>query len=241
MNSLLEASPSLIDVRSVRFATSVETFPLTVLSFDASRFSTRAFETADIECPESIARSVAKRQAEFYSGRVAAKLALSPWGQEGRNIGIGSSREPIWPEGILGSISHTDRHAVSVAIARGRHRGIGVDVERVMDAALCERVSSMVADGDELTLLANLGDACPLETALTILFSSKESFFKGVFGEVGRYFDFAAVRILDFDLEAKAVRMRLVESLNEELVSGREFVVWFELLEPDVVITLFVW
>lgn len=109
--------------------------PLYALAFDAARFQPQAFAAAAIACPDSIARSVRKRQAEFLFGRLAARLALgAALGpvQAQAEIAIGTAREPCWPAGSLGSISHGDGCAAAVALAAGQHQGIGIDLERLL-------------------------------------------------------------------------------------------------------------
>ncbi|WP_244171285.1 hypothetical protein [Xanthomonas populi] len=71
-----------------------------------------------------MARSVRKRQAEYFFGRLAARQALQhqalvvtgtyPY------IATGSSREPIWPAQVIGSISHTNQLAAAAAASSGR-------------------------------------------------------------------------------------------------------------------------
>ena len=82
--------------------------PVLLLDFDASRHTPAAFAQAAIACPAEIARSAPKRQAEFLCGRIAAHEAMRRLGIEywRAPIGIGRSREPLWPHGVAGSISH---------------------------------------------------------------------------------------------------------------------------------------
>ena len=72
------------------------------------------------------------RRAEFASGRSCAHRALSAIGADLDTIGRGGRRQPIWPAGVCGSISHAGGLAAAV-VARITPSviGIGLDVERV--------------------------------------------------------------------------------------------------------------
>src|SRR3970040_1578684 len=58
------------------------------------------------------------RAAEFRLGRRAAHLALKAIGSEPQPILRGSQREPIWPPGVVGSITHAGNHALAAAAFR---------------------------------------------------------------------------------------------------------------------------
>jgi 4'-phosphopantetheinyl transferase EntD len=75
-----------------------------------------------------------ERLRELQSGRVYAKAALSMLGVDDVELPIGSDRAPLWPKGIVGSITHArDAGGSHVAAAVGRTcdvHAIGIDVER---------------------------------------------------------------------------------------------------------------
>ena len=54
------------------------------------------------------------RLAEFRHGRACARLALGRIGAGAHDIPVGASREPIWPTGVVGSISHAGTAAAAV-------------------------------------------------------------------------------------------------------------------------------
>jgi 4'-phosphopantetheinyl transferase EntD len=70
---------------------------------------------------------------ELKSGRFYAKRALAMLGLHGVDIPIGSNRAPMWPRGVVGSLTHVrGRDGGHVAAAVGREsefRAIGIDVE----------------------------------------------------------------------------------------------------------------
>lgn len=212
-----------------------------LLAFDIEKFSTEAFATSDIACPPSVARSVSKRQAEFYFGRLAARQALKALGVQALDVGIGASRQPLWPVGVIGSISHTRTDAAAVALRLGECSGVGIDLEPVAGPDACAALSATVVDKEELRYLETLADAWPISILLTAAFSAKESLFKAAFGVVGRYFDFSAARVCVVDPEQGIIRLRLTETLCDAFVYEQVCEIGFCFIKPDVVLTHFAW
>lgn len=77
-----------------------------------------------------IRRAVEKRRREFAAGRACARKALERFGIYDRPLLVGPDRAPVWPEDIVGSITHCEGF-VGVAVTRqGVIRAIGLDAER---------------------------------------------------------------------------------------------------------------
>ena len=73
------------------------------------------------------------RLREFESGRAYAKRALSMLGIDNIDLPIGPNRSPVWPAGIVGSITHvrcSDEGMYAAAIARADAvLAVGIDLE----------------------------------------------------------------------------------------------------------------
>ncbi|MFW5921558.1 MAG: 4'-phosphopantetheinyl transferase family protein [Polyangiales bacterium] len=77
----------------------------------------------------AIGRAVEKRRRELIAGRVLARRALGELGLPPAPIPVGDDRAPVWPEGVVGSITHT-RDYCAVVVARREHvRSLGADAE----------------------------------------------------------------------------------------------------------------
>ena len=218
-----------------------------VIAFELERFSLDAFSLYDIARPDTIARSVRKRQAEFFFGRLAAREALRQQSlipaDSSLQIAIGGSREPVWPAAAIGSISHTPHLAAAAVAPLGTWRGIGIDLEHVIDAGSREALLGNVVDCSELSLLQSIctSTGCPLDTLLTIVFSAKESLFKASFCAVGRYFDFSSAHLVALNIHAGWVRLQLCEHLSSELPVGQLCDIGVGFVDPQTVITYRVW
>lgn len=134
-----------------------------------------------------------RRRAQFALGRACARDALRALGLAAPGaIGKGEDRRPVWPDGIVGSITHSHgRAAAAVAPAR-LYRGIGVDLERIRppSAALLRRVCRPEERPPFDTL-------APEAVALrfTTVFAAKESIYKAVNPLTGVYLGFQDARI----------------------------------------------
>src|SRR5258708_4976351 len=64
-------------------------------------------------------------------GRAAARDARADLGVARVAIGRGSAGEPVWPDGIVGAITHTGELAVAIVGWRSAYAGLGVDLERL--------------------------------------------------------------------------------------------------------------
>ena len=70
-----------------------------------------------------IAGAVDKRRAEFATARALARQLFADHGREGAELLNDATRAPVWPEGLVGSISHTRGYCGVVVGSRARYRG----------------------------------------------------------------------------------------------------------------------
>ncbi|HDR2864042.1 TPA: enterobactin synthase subunit EntD [Enterobacter asburiae] len=133
-----------------------------------------------------------KRKAEHLAGRIAAAHALPDHAVPG----IGPSGEPLWPEGVSGSITHSGTQAMAVAI-RDQHALIGIDCEAILAESEAHEIKDGVIDTEEEAVLSRSG--YPFALALTLAFSAKESLFKALFPQVQEYMGFDCARVTQLD------------------------------------------
>jgi 4'-phosphopantetheinyl transferase EntD len=109
-----------------------------------------------------VARAVAKRRQEFATGRRCAREALAKLGVPG-SLGTpilsGPNREPVWPPGIVGSITHCEGYRAA-AVAREQDLvSVGIDAEP--HGPLPDGVLGMIALPQETARLAILAAGRP--------------------------------------------------------------------------------
>lgn len=213
---------------------------LHLVAFDAARFRPSLFDEAGIARPASVARSVARRQAEFFFGRLAARAALIEQRQGMGDVGKGPAGEPLWPPGLVGSISHVDGLACAVAGPQHRHRGLGVDLERTATGESQAALRQQALDAQELARLVALAGPLSLDELVTLVFSAKESLYKGAYPVVGRFFDFSAARVLSIDPAHCRIVLRLAEDLHPDgFARGRDCELGYTRIDTDRFLTFF--
>ncbi|NCH22509.1 enterobactin synthase subunit EntD [Cronobacter turicensis] len=180
-----------------------------------------------------LANAVARRQAEHLAGRIAAVAALRAAGAPALPPGIGAHREPRWPAGFTGSITHTGHRAWATVIAAPG--GVGIDVENLMDAQTARDLAPGIIDAQERLLLGRA--PLPFASALTLVFSAKESLFKALFPQVGDWFGFECANVVALD--AHQLTLRLACPLGP-FTPGRCFTLYWR-QEAQQILTLVNW
>jgi enterobactin synthetase component D len=205
--------------------------------FSASEFKLARFADAGIACPPTIRNAVQKRQAEYFYGRICARCALANLGLREIVVGTGPARQPVWPVGIIGSITHTDRLAAAVTLQKGRHRGVGIDIECYSDDAALASVATIVLTSRELELLRHRGSELSESALLCLAFSAKESFYKAVYNVVQRFVDFSAIELDMLDIKLSRIGFTLTETLSTEWQCGARGELEFALLDEQHLVT----
>src|SRR5277367_3478625 len=120
-----------------------------------------------------LGRAVPKRVAEFTAGRLCARRALAEFGIVDFPLAVGADRRPIWPEGMLGSITHTRGYCAAVVGARRCVVALGVDSEVVGDVN--EEIWTSICVPQETAWIRSLPRA-EQDAAAALIFSTKEAF-----------------------------------------------------------------
>lgn len=153
---------------------------------------------------EAVGRAVEKRRREFTTGRGCARLALGRLGIEPVAIPGGERGEPLWPEGVVGSITHCRGYRACAVARTGDVLSVGIDAEP--HAPLPDGVLGQVAFGSELTMVAAGDGGVCLDR---ILFSAKEAIYKTWFPLAQRWLGFEDVE-LTIDVGAATFHARLL-------------------------------
>ena len=135
------------------------------------------------------------RKEHYRSGRICAGEVLSKLGTPGQpGLRDPQTREPLWPEGISGAITHSGNWAAAAAGKTSDVLGIGIDLED-LERRVDPRISRHVCIPEEQKWLQECGEDS-LEQNLKIIFSAKESIFKAFFPYTRTYLHFHDARIL---------------------------------------------
>lgn len=165
------------------FQVSVECSVATPAMYDAPLFPEEA---------ASIAHAVAPRRREFAAGRACARAALSRLGAPHTTIPTGPRREPIWPAGFVGSISHCPGLCCAVAAHSRVASSIGIDVD-VAEPLPANLTHLICTERDIVNIQSQTVPTAALKTKL--LFCAKEAFYKCYYPIMGKFLDFGDVNI----------------------------------------------
>jgi 4'-phosphopantetheinyl transferase EntD len=169
---------------------------------------------------DAVAQAVEKRRREFTTARACAREALTQLGYPEQAIPSGPRGEPVWPAGVVGSITHCDGYR-ACAVARGEDLiTIGVDAEP--DEPLPGGLLEDIALPDEREMLRQLSREAPGIHWDRLLFSVKESVYKAWFPLAERWLGFEDA-IVSIDRREGTFSARLLvpgPSLNEGELRG---------------------
>jgi 4'-phosphopantetheinyl transferase EntD len=134
-------------------------------------------------------RAVPRRLREFAAGRHCAREALAELGLPRVALPRRADRQPEWPPGVVGSISHSSDYCAAVVARSATCAGIGFDAEEW--GRVTPEIWSRIATPSELARLSATGDSG--ERWATVLFSAKEAFYKAQFVQSQSFLGFHAV------------------------------------------------
>ena len=176
----------------------------------------------------AVAWAVARRRDEFATGRRLAREALARLGCVAAGLPPDPDRVPRWPQGFVGTISHSDGLCVAL-VGRARHLiGIGIDIEKT--TWMQPGLASLICRPDETGLDETGGAVDP-----TLLrFVAKEAFFKAYFPATRGLLDFQDVRVT-VDPATDRFEARLMKPGSPSLRGVRSFVGRYATLGSHVV------
>ena len=164
-----------------------------------------------------LANAGRKRKAEHLAGRIAAAHALP----DHTVPGIGPSGEPLWPEGVSGSITHSGTQAMAVAV-RYPDALVGIDCEAILPDREAREIQDGIIDAQEAMCLTRSG--YPFALALTLAFSAKESLFKAFFPQVKTFMGFEWARVTE--LTEKTITLALSHPAGDYPEGKRFTLIW---------------
>ena len=152
---------------------------------------------------QGLRRASSKRRRQFASGRHFARLAIRQLTGSSAPVPRDPQGRPQWPEGMVGSIAHSERFAAAVAASAGL-RGIGIDLERadrLGDGRRNARLHQRLFTEEERSRTWE----DPRQG--TLMFSAKEAAYKAIHPIAGRCIGFREVEA-DLDWRERAFRIR---------------------------------
>jgi 4'-phosphopantetheinyl transferase EntD len=175
-----------------------------------------------------------KRKREFSAGRESARTALTKLGIVDTHIPIGLSREPLWPDGMVGSISHSAGLAIAIVAPRSHFAAIGIDIElaETVDRSLW---SDILTYREIEWILKH--SATQHANLASVIFCAKESFYKLQFPATKAWVDFLDAEVSP-DLDTGTFRLRCAQRSVARVFERREFVGKYILLNGFILVIM---
>jgi 4'-phosphopantetheinyl transferase EntD len=140
-----------------------------------------------------VAQALPVRRREFATARACARAALARLGVVAGAILPGEGGAPVWPPGVVGSISHCAGYRGCAVAPSRRIRALGIDAEP--DERLPDGVLDVVALPSERAHLHRLLNQDAAVHWDRLLFSAKEAVYKAWFPLAGRWLEFDEVAV----------------------------------------------
>jgi enterobactin synthetase component D len=142
---------------------------------------------------EQVASAGAKRQREFLCGRYHAHRLIDDMGYSNFEIGRDSKGCPLWPPGLVGSISHTNDYCVVAVSDDSSISSIGIDLEET--GRMKEDLWKRLFTDAEISSLGKISQPIEQKRHAAVLFSAKEAFYKYDYPLHQRQYDFTDVEV----------------------------------------------
>ncbi|KZX21063.1 4'-phosphopantetheinyl transferase family protein [Rathayibacter tanaceti] len=139
-----------------------------------------------------VANAAPKRRDEFAAVRRCARRALIELDRPPAALLPGPGGAPVWPDGVVGSMTHCRGYRGAVVADRSRLATIGIDAEP--DEPLPADVLPVIARPDEIGPFRAAESVWPVNGD-RLLFSAKESVYKAWYPLTQRWLDFDDVSV----------------------------------------------
>lgn len=182
------------------------------------------YRELDIFLPAKIERSRFIRQFEFLAGRLAAKYALQSLNLQDFIVHQGQEGEPLWPEGVIGGISHvrSEKKCHAIAYAKNhtfKEKIFGIDIESQKHDIFFNQKDEfydVFLNGTEQQEMKKLRKS---QAYLDVtIFSAKESILKAFYLKYKQIVDFKSIKFkaltgdfLYFDVMQQPLKQRNLE------------------------------
>lgn len=166
---------------------------------------------------KSIQTAVRSRQYEFSTGRMLARRVLAGLGHPSFELLRDEDRVPVWPVGIIGSISHSKNLCMAAAVGAGLFQGVGLDVEP--DEPVESDIERIVCRDAEKPWL-DAGGEGERGRRCRIVFCVKEAVYKAFYPRLREFWSFQDVEVA-IDLSDESFEAIVPRSTGFERVNGR--------------------
>ena len=132
------------------------------------------------------------RKNEYIAGRFCAHQSMALANIPPVHIPIGNKGEPIWPSGVVGSITHSRGYAAAAVAKQSDVHSLGLDAE--IDEPLSSRVLRRISNENEQEWIKATASGL-IQHPGKVLFSAKEATYKAWYPITQEWLGFKEVLI----------------------------------------------
>lgn len=180
-------------------------------NFDNKQFAAAFYEQYSVYCPPAMIKASRKRQAEYFAGRYLAAEAMASYDIHHFKLIADANRCPLWPNSLVGSITHTNTYAACITANKADIAAIGIDAQDILNDERAERLQSRIIDSAEARIISQSDLSAAL--GLSLCFSAKEAIYKALYPRIQQYFGFNAAKLHSIDTAANTFSFRFDPAL----------------------------
>jgi len=181
-----------------------------------------------------IQNAVAKRRQEFGAGRICARNALTRLGINKYPLCKGADGLPVWPDGIIGVISHSHNWCGAAVAKKDDLLALGLDIETIDGVSM--RIAKKFLTPVEMEWVNTSDDEA--QKRLALLFSAKETVLKCVTPVYGKRLGFYDM-VITHVTEEQSFEVKLNEKISAEVPNCSTLIGRYLMHEGDVITGLF--
>lgn len=156
-------------------------------------------------------KALPSRQVEFATGRWCAHEAIKTLGLKDAPILLGDIGEPLFSDGVVGSIAHSDNIYCAAVANASDILTLGIDIEPI-SKSISDDAYDLIVNTDEREWFTR--SDWETDNWRLLLFSAKESVYKAVAPLVKKRFYFDEVSVFP---SGDVFRVRLSDRLSDIL------------------------
>lgn len=216
-------------------ASPCHTINLQLITFNENHYSNSLFPLFDIHTPPNFEKMLPTRKASFLAGRIAIKAAFEDIDIPAENIQVGIHKQPLWPDSIKGSISHSKNCSIATLVQdrEALNNNIGIDIQHIISGEEINNIRDLVITNEEKKYLSLSVEGWSKDQIFTLLFSAKESFFKAIYPSIKQYLNFTDASIISLDFKTQTITIKFKNDLGGLVNSEKEYQLSFDLLKLD--------
>lgn len=157
------------------------------------------------------------RRKEFIRSRYCVKVGFERLNLPYKSVLPNQRRMPVWPDNVIGSISHSyDMAGAAVCLSKS-YRSVGLDIEKLSARKSEDQIARYICTPDELDIIQE-GDSDERVKKSRLVFCAKEAIFKCLYPLCQVFFGFKDASV-DWSDDG-TYRVRLNKSISTEFCKG---------------------